>query len=126
VPPSESEPAEGSGAVAAIAVEAEVAAEVAAEGEVVDGNVAADGQPKRKRSRRGSRGGRKRRKPSANGDQVESDASDVSADAGPDEPKAGTDVELAAVPGPSVEVTTPEYTPMSEWIEDFDSRSRSS
>ena len=31
----------------------------------------ADGQPKRKRSRRGSRGGRKRRKPAANGDQAQ-------------------------------------------------------
>jgi ribonuclease G len=125
VPPSENEPEEGSVAIPAIPVESEVAAEVATENEVAGEDVTADGQPKRKRSRRGSRGGRKRRKPSANGNQVGSDAPEVSAAAGPDEPEAGTDVELAAVPVPTVEVTAPEYIPMSEWIEDFDSRSRS-
>ncbi len=56
-----------------------VAEEVVAEALGENGEVAtadeeaaeADGQPKRKRSRRGSRGGRKRRKPAANGDQAE-------------------------------------------------------
>jgi ribonuclease G len=66
----------------------------------------ADGQPKRKRSRRGSRGGRKRRKPAASGadDVVASEESDT----------AGA---------PSAEVP-PEYVPMSEWIEDFDAGRR--
>jgi ribonuclease G len=59
-----------------------------------DEQAAADGQPKRKRTRRGSRGGRRRRKPasSENGQS-------------PDEP-AGEEPEGA-------------YVPMSEWIEDF-------
>jgi ribonuclease G len=74
----------------------EPAVEAAAETDV---EVAADGQPKRKRTRRGTRGGRKRRKAPANGDQ------------------AGPDAEQA-------ETQAAEYVPMSEWIEDFDSRSQ--
>jgi len=59
-----------------------------------DETAAADGQPKRKRTRRGSRGGRRRRKsPTANGQPEESDS----------------------------EAEQPEeYVPMSEWIEDFE------
>jgi ribonuclease G len=59
-----------------------------------DETAAADGQPKRKRTRRGSRGGRRRRKsPAANGQPEESDS----------------------------EAEQPEeYVPMSEWIEDFE------
>jgi ribonuclease G len=63
--------------------------------------LAGDGQPKRKRTRRGSRGGR-RRKSSQNG----------SAAAKADEPAAEEHGE------PQAE----EYVPMSEWIEDFDQR----
>ena len=77
--------------------------------ETADGVAAvdADGQPKRKRSRRGSRGGKKRRKPAA-----ASDTEDVvSAD-------AETAVEVVADDEP------PEYVPMSEWIDDFETRSR--
>jgi len=122
VPPSENEPEEVSVTIAATPVGSEVAAEVATESEVAGGDATTDGQPKHKRSRRGSRGGRKRRKPSANGDQVESDAPETSADSGLGEPEAGTDAELAAVPGASVEETTPEYIPMSEWIDDFGRR----
>jgi ribonuclease G len=59
---------------------------------------AADGQPKRKRSRRGSRGGKKRRKPAADG-----------------EPETAS-ADAAAGDGDTPE----EYVPMSEWIEDFD------
>ena len=63
----------------------------------------ADGQPQRKRSRRGSRGGKKRRKPAANGEPEAASADPAAGDG--DQPE--------------------EYVPMSEWIEDFDSRSRS-
>lgn len=80
--------------------EAEPAAAVAA-----DETGAVDGQPKRKRTRRGSRGGRRRRKtPATNGQTAEGETS-AEPEAGSEEPE--------------------EYVPMSEWIEDFDaSRSR--
>jgi ribonuclease G len=64
-----------------------------------------DGRPKRKRTRRGTRGGRRRRKPAGAG---EGEAVDVS-----EPPAAESD------DGESEE---PEYVPMSEWIEDFDAR----
>ena len=70
----------------------------------------ADGQPKRKRSRRGSRGGKKRRKPVADGAEDAPSVDDVVA------------VEVLVE-----EVATddaPAYVPMSEWIDDFESRSR--
>ena len=67
---------------------------------------AADGQPAKKRSRRGSRGGKKRRKPAAAGSEEA-----VSAD--------------GEVPVEVVEESeAPEYVPMSEWIDDFETRSR--
>ena len=81
--------------------ESEPPAEVTAEAEVT-----ADGQPKRKRSRRGTRGGRKRRKPAANGGT----------------PEATELAETAEVAIAVAEEPPPEYVPMSEWIEDFDSR----
>ncbi len=65
-----------------------------------------DGQPKKKRARRGTRGGRKRKKPT-NG-SAEVDTADM----------ADTAVAVVEEPPPA------EYVPMSEWIEDFDSRSR--
>jgi len=68
--------------------------------------VGVDGQPKKKRARRGSRGGRKRRKPAVNGGE-EAPASDEPGEA---EPAADA---------------VPAYVPMSEWIEDFDSAKRS-
>ena len=70
-----------------------------------DAEAAADGAaPKKKRTRRGTRGGKRRRKPAAtNGAATE-----------------GEPVE--AVPPEDVEV--PEYVPMSEWIEDFERRGR--
>jgi predicted RNA-binding protein with TRAM domain len=67
----------------------------------VPAEAAADGQPKRKRSRRGSRGGKKRRKPAA----------------------ANEESVAATEPEPSDEAA-PEYVPMSEWIEDFDTARR--
>jgi len=83
-----------------------------------DTEVGVDGQPKPKRARRGTRGGRKRRKPAANGDQ-----------AGPGEPLAleepvPDEVERGE-PTSSRDASQPEkYVPMSEWIEDFEPRSR--
>jgi ribonuclease G len=69
------------------------------EAKVVD-----DGAPKKKRARRGTRGGRKRKKPTNGaGDQAET-----------------TEAAVAVVEEPP----PAEYVPMSEWIEDFDSRPR--
>jgi ribonuclease G len=98
VPPADLELASTDEVVEALEETAEEIAEVEA--------IAADGQPKKKRSRRGSRGGRKRRKPAANGGE-----------GGPSSEEVG-DAEPAAD-------TAPEYVPMSEWIEDFDSAKRS-
>jgi ribonuclease G len=94
VPPPElaAAPAE----VVAVAVEPQQDADVVEE--ATPSEVAADGQPKRKRSRRGSRGGKKRRKPATNGD-LEPDAVETAGD----------------------DAAAPEYVPMSEWIEDFGS-----
>ena len=92
-----------------------------------------DGQPKRKRSRRGSRGGRKRRKPSTNGDQTaEATTEEVGGieiaavepqDAGLILVAESTNVE-SRIPDPGPDTEAPEYVPMSEWIEDFDTRPR--
>jgi len=60
-----------------------------------------DGQPKKKRSRRGSRGGRKRKKPAVSASE---------------EPIADEPVAAAT----AAEDEAPEYVPMSEWIDDFD------
>jgi ribonuclease G len=75
-------------------------------------NAGADGGPDaapkpRKRSRRGSRGGRKRRKPATNGGEEPT----------PEEEPALTESAAAT--------EAPEYVPMSEWIDDFESRPRS-
>jgi len=118
VPPPEPVTAEEP-TVATVAAPVDAATEVGA-----DGEVAADGQPKRKRSRRGSRGGRKRRKPSANGDQVESDAAEEPAELDLVGSSPRADGEPASVTEAGTEVTVPEYVPMSEWIGDFDSRSQ--
>ena len=76
-----------------------------------------DGQPKRKRSRRGSRGGKKRRKPAAANGDAEASASDEPA---ADEPAAEAQLPEEAVG----DGEPPAYVPMSEWIDDFDPRSR--
>ena len=83
-----------------------------ADGDEADGEAdpAADGQPKRKRSRRGSRGGKKRRKPSAEG--------------GVDAVSPGGDVAVEVAVEVVPDGEAPAYVPMSEWIDDFDSRSR--
>ena len=76
-----------------------------------------DGQPKRKRSRRGSRGGKKRRKPAAANGDSEASASDETA---ADEPVVEAPLAEEAVS----DGEPPAYVPMSEWIDDFDPRSR--
>jgi predicted RNA-binding protein with TRAM domain len=86
--------------------------EAASEPEAETGDEAAaeapteDGQPKRKRSRRGSRGGRKRKKPAASAD---------------DEMPSEDDAPAVETAGDNGE---PEYVPMSEWIDDFEARTR--
>ncbi len=83
--------------------------------------VAADGQPKRKRSRRGTRGGRKRKKPTTNGAAAQGELAEsdgVAVAVAVTEPAETLDHGTANEPTPA------EYVPMSEWIEDFDSRSR--
>ena len=78
-----------------------------------DGDAAIDGQPKRKRSRRGTRGGRNRKKPATNGAADDAEATE----------NAEQETEVAV--GVAIAEESPaEYVPMSEWIEDFDSRSR--
>jgi ribonuclease G len=83
-----------------------------ATGEDADGAAESgtDGQPKRKRSRRGSRGGKKRRKPAADG--------------GEDAPQVDDVVAVEAAVDGSASDDVPAYVPMSEWIDDFETRSR--
>jgi ribonuclease G len=99
----------------ALAADAE---EVASEPEETDlpaeEEVAAtDGQAPKKRTRRGSRGGRKRKKPAAAAADAPSEVEDHA---------AATPI---AVADPEPEPESPEYVPMSEWIEDFDRRTGS-
>jgi ribonuclease G len=80
---------------------------------------ATDGQPPKKRTRRGTRGGRKRKKPvAANGDGEQA-AATVSDAPQPAAEPAAPPVTVAADDAPA------EYVPMSEWIEDFDRRAES-
>ena len=97
--------------------------EVAGEAEVapaLDGDSAPSdgGTPTAKRStRRGTRGGRKRKKPSANGQPADGEATTEAQ-------VADVPVEAAAViETATIEPTGAEpYVPMSEWIEDFERR----
>ncbi len=136
LPPSDlGEPGEPA-AVPAADSGAEPATEpAAAEIEVAPGDEAAattDGQPKKKRTRRGTRGGRKRRKPATNGTTPAAgvvDNGDEAPAAEPAEPGAAEPAEIAADLPVEVAAERPadetpeEYVPMSEWIEDFDARS---
>jgi len=90
--------------------------EPAAEGEAVDGDEAP--APKKK-TRRGSRGGRNRKKKpvgATNGSEPESEA-----EAETDEPEQAPEPE----PAPELEPESPngdwEYVPMSEWVDEIDS-----
>jgi ribonuclease G len=79
--------------------EPEPAEVVAVAEEEADVEPTTDGAPpKRKRTRRGTRGGRKRRKPATNGAPADEEAVEPVVD----------------------EAETPAYVPMSEWIEDFE------
>ncbi len=89
---------------------AESAGESAGDDESAVVGLDTDGPAKRKRSRRGSRGGKKRRKPAAAGGDDASSA------------EGGPEAEMAVEATPSDEV--PAYVPMSEWIDDFETRSR--
>ncbi|MBA2741990.1 MAG: Rne/Rng family ribonuclease [Actinobacteria bacterium] len=119
-------------AVPAVADPTSAATEL--EAEPVAESAEADGAPKKKRTRRGTRGGRKRRKPATNG---------ATAVAVADAPAAQPATEVVDAEGEAEERKhedrhedrhegaqegaqegKQEYVPMSEWIEDFDSRSR--
>jgi ribonuclease G len=113
VPPSpvdtDGEPASDTVAGAA------VPEQVAVPQEDAEGAAVPDEQPKRKRSRRGARGGRKRRKPAASGERAVPETADELVGAA----LGSSSANHAA----SAQDTVPAYVPMSEWIEDFDSRS---
>jgi ribonuclease G len=102
VPPADLEAPDAAAAAAAKAPVDAVAEDDSAPEEAA----AAEAQPKRKRSRRGSRGGRKRKKPAVD---VAGEAASEG-ELAPDQPPAGDG--------------SPEYVPMSEWIEDFDAARR--
>ena len=122
VPLSEAESDEAAAPAEVVApVEVDAVAEGTADG-TTDGEVTADGQPQRKRSRRGSRGGRKRRKPAANGDQVEPGATEEPVELGLVGSDPGTSGEVVSLPDAASDGGAPEYVPMSEWIEDFGRR----
>jgi len=132
VPAEETRAPSSDGAAEPAAAEAEP--EVAPSGEAQSEEVeqepeppaAGDGAAPRKRTRRGSRGGRSRRKKAvaANGDGVtETDAGEPPAPEGVDAAEPVEPVETAAVAGAAAGTGGEEYVPMSEWIEDFDRRS---
>jgi ribonuclease G len=100
--------------------------EPADEGTETEQPAGGDGVTPRKRTRRGSRGGRNRKKKPAavNGDG----AVPVAVEDGPDGEPAEAVVAVPAAAAPAAEATETQgegetgYVPMSEWIEDFDRR----
>jgi ribonuclease G len=83
---------------------------------VVGEPATSEGEPTKKRTRRGTRGGRKRRKPSANGPVAV-------AEEGPETALVAVEVPVAVEPSGAETATVDEpYVPMSEWIEDFERR----
>jgi ribonuclease G len=96
-------------------------------GEDSDSAAVSDEQPKRKRSRRGSRGGRKRRKPAASAEPAAPETADELAGVGTTAASSSVNHGVSApVIEPGAQDGVPEYVPMSEWIGDFDSRTRRS
>jgi hypothetical protein len=94
--------------------------------ESADGAPSVDGPPK-KRTRRGTRGGRNRkRKPVAqNGDGAAAEADDVSAVESEAPVESDETPEAPSDDRPPDELQSgeaEEYVPMSEWIGDFDRR----
>jgi ribonuclease G len=117
VPPSDLEPRRSEEGEADASAEPAAAA-AATNGSEEEAETAEEGAgvaaPKRKRSRRGSRGGRNRRKPGS---------ADATAEAG-SEPHGGDGATPDGAPAAVVVDEQPEYVPMSEWIDDFDGRGR--
>ena len=106
VPPADlAAPSEEPQPAGVSAVEAE-ATEVTSDGDVDS----AQPKPKPKRSRRGTRGGKKHRKPTASANAETAPSDD------------GLDGDAPVEVG--VDSDAPEYVPMSEWIDDFETRSR--
>jgi ribonuclease E len=100
----------------------------AAEGEAaVEGEAAAEGEATpRKRTRRGSRGGRGRKKKPAGAEASSNgDAPAATATVTEDEPEpAAADEPLQEEPSADGDSGDWGYTPMSEWGEDFESERR--
>jgi ribonuclease G len=108
VPAEVAETPSGDGSPVELATEPEAQQAAVTVGEDASTPEAVDGTPPKKRTRRGTRGGRNRKKKPA-------------AINGAGEP--AVDGEGAAVPAEtSADRGEPEYVPMSEWIEDFDRR----
>jgi ribonuclease G len=93
-------------------------AAVAVEQAVAGTGEPADAATATKKTRRGTRGGRKRRKPPQSGEGVATDAA-ATEDAAPALAPSGEEASQADGEAPG------EYVPMSEWIEDFDARTGS-
>ena len=104
---------------------ADAAADTPDEATVAAGEPSGDGvaAPARKRTRRGTRGGRnRRRKPTtANGDGAVATEPDGT-QANTQDVEAEPPVETEAPTGTEAAQTGEGYVPMSEWIEDFDHR----
>jgi ribonuclease G len=106
---------------AAVAEQPAETQEPAAEGEATDGGEAP--APK-KRTRRGSRGGRNRKKKPAGATNGSGPESDAELEPEP-EPEPELEAELDPVPEPEPELASTngewEYVPMSEWVDEIDS-----
>jgi ribonuclease E len=101
------------------AAEPAAGAEAAASTNGAGDGTAVEGAPAKKRTRRGSRGGRNRRKKPATQAPGEDD---VPEEGLPEEGAAGEEPELEPVaPAPTgAEAEEGGYVPMSEWLDDFD------
>jgi ribonuclease G len=108
VPAETAEMPSGDGSPVELATEPEAQQAVEPAGEEVSTPEAVDGAVPKKRTRRGTRGGRNRKKKPA-------------ATNGAGEPAVDGD-EAAGPAETSADGGEPEYVPMSEWIEDFDRR----
>jgi ribonuclease G len=106
VPPAELGTPDDVAADPAVDVSGDAAPDISAD--AAGDGAAPEGETPKKRTRRGTRGGRKRKKPATN--SAEKDGTGTDSDSGDN----GVPEEAPAT-----------YVPMSEWIDDFDSRSRS-
>ena len=83
--------------------------------------------PAKKRTRRGSRGGKNRRKPSAQTNEAETNGAETAPVDEPAEPESTPDEPVAAIPEPAEEDAANgdshddwDYVPMSEWGDQFE------